>query len=122
MKIFIALDVGFKATHVCVVDDEGAIVWRGVCVTDPEGVGVDVPADAPALEHAVLETGPLSASLYHGLIERGVPAVCICARHAKGVLSVRVNNSRRARRRGSGQTALAAARQAPAEAQNEQFR
>ncbi len=42
---------------------------------------------------AVLETGPLSAFLYHGLIERGVPAVCICARHAKGVLRVRGNKS-----------------------------
>ena len=41
----------------------------------------------------VLETGSLSAFLYHGLIERGIPAVCVCARHAKGVLSTRVNKS-----------------------------
>jgi transposase len=41
----------------------------------------------------ILETGALSAFLYHGLIERGVPAVCVCARHAKGVLSARVNKS-----------------------------
>ena len=41
----------------------------------------------------VLETGPLSAFLYHGLIERGLPAICVCARHAKGVLSTRVNKS-----------------------------
>jgi transposase len=41
----------------------------------------------------VLETGPLSAFLYHGLIERSVPAICVCARHAKGVLGTRVNKS-----------------------------
>jgi transposase len=41
----------------------------------------------------VLETGPLSAFLFHGLAERGVPAICVCARHAKGVLSARVNRS-----------------------------
>jgi transposase len=41
----------------------------------------------------VLETGSLSAFLYHGLVERGVPVTCICARHAKGVLSARVNKS-----------------------------
>lgn len=41
----------------------------------------------------VLETGPLSTFLYHGLIERGVPIECICPRHAKGVLSTRMNNS-----------------------------
>jgi transposase len=41
----------------------------------------------------VLETGALSAFLYHGLSERAVPVVCICARHAKDVLSARVNKS-----------------------------
>ena len=25
-----------KLTHVCVVDGDGAIAWRGVCATDPE--------------------------------------------------------------------------------------
>jgi transposase len=48
---------------------------------------------APELVRVVLETGPLSAFLYHGLFERGAPVVCICARHAKGVLSARVNKS-----------------------------
>jgi transposase len=41
----------------------------------------------------VLETGPLSTFLYHGLHERDVPATCICARHAKRALSARVNKS-----------------------------
>ncbi|MDE1918626.1 MAG: transposase [Sphingomonadales bacterium] len=36
---------------------------------------------------------PLSTFLYHGLVERGVAVECICARHAKGVLSARVNKS-----------------------------
>jgi transposase len=37
--------------------------------------------------------GTLSTFLYHGLVERGVAVECICARHAKGVLSARVNKS-----------------------------
>jgi transposase len=93
MKIFAALDVSDKTTHVCVVDGDGAIVWRGVCATDPAVLTVTLARHAPGLERVVLETGPLSAFLYHGLIERDVPAVCICARHAKGALSVRVNKS-----------------------------
>jgi transposase len=35
----------------------------------------------------------LSAFLYHGLAAYAVPVICICARHAKGVLSARVNKS-----------------------------
>jgi hypothetical protein len=81
MKIFAALDVGDKATHICVLDDEGGVVWRGVCATDPEVIAKTLAHHAPGLVRVVLETGPLSAFLYHGLVEREVPVVCICARH-----------------------------------------
>jgi transposase len=64
-----------------------------VCATDPEALARVLKKRCPAVIRVVLETGPLSAFLYHGLIERGVPAICICARHAKGVLSTRVNKS-----------------------------
>nr|MBA3677071.1 IS110 family transposase [Sphingosinicella sp.] len=73
--------------------DEGGVGWHGVCATDPELIAGTLRKHAPGLARVVLETGPLSAFLYDGLAERGVPVVCICARHAKGVLSVRVNKS-----------------------------
>lgn len=93
MTIYAGLDVSDKATHVCVVDGAGGLVWRGECATDPEVLARTLRRHAPELVRVVLETGPLSTFLYHGLIERGVPVVCICARHAKGVLSVRSNKS-----------------------------
>lgn len=93
MSIFAGLDVSDKTTHVCVVDGEGAILWRGVCATDPEVIAKTLSRHAAGLGRVVLETGPLSAFLYHGLIERAVAVTCICARHAKGVLSTRVNKS-----------------------------
>lgn len=92
-KLYAGLDVSDRLTHICLVDDEGGIVWRGACPTDPEALATILGRHAPHLVRAVLETGSLSAFLYHGLIERGIPAVCICARHAKGVLSARVNKS-----------------------------
>lgn len=91
MAIYAGLDVSDKTTHACVVGDEGDVVWRGVCATDPEVIAKTLARHAPGLVRVVLETGPLSAFLYHGLVEREVPVVCICARHAKGALSVRVN-------------------------------
>lgn len=65
----------------------------GACATDPEVIARTLKTRAPGLVRVVLETGPLSAFLYHGLAERGVPVICVCARHAKGVLSARVNKS-----------------------------
>lgn len=93
MTMYAGLDVSDKTTHVCVVDGAGGLVWRGECASDPEVLAKTLRRHAPGLVRAVLETGPLSTFLYHGLVERGVPVVCICARHAKGVLSVRSNKS-----------------------------
>jgi transposase len=92
-EVYAALDVSDKTTHVCVIDGEGMIAWRGVCASDPRALATMLKKRCPAVIRVVLETGPLSAFLYHGLIERGVPAICVCARHAKGVLSTRVNKS-----------------------------
>jgi transposase len=93
MAFYAGLDVSDKSTHICLVDEAGAIAWRGACATDPQVLMQTLRKHGPDAVRVVLETGPLSTFLYHGLIERGVPAVCICARHAKGVLSTRVNKS-----------------------------
>ena len=93
MTIYAGLDVSDKATHVCVVDGEGTVLRRDVVASDPEALAKWLARHAKGLSRVVLETGPLSTFLYHGLAERGVPAVCICARHAKGALSARVNKS-----------------------------
>lgn len=93
MTFYAGLDVSDKSTHICLVDEAGAIVWRGTCATDPQVLAQTLGKRCPDVARIVLETGALSAFLYHGLIERGVPAVCICARHAKGVLSTRINKS-----------------------------
>ena len=93
MAIYAGLDVSDKSTHVCMVDGEGAIAWRGMCATDPEVIAKTLARHAGGIDRVVLETGSLSAFLYHGLAERGVPVTCICARHAKSVLSSRINKS-----------------------------
>ena len=68
-------------------------MWSGACATDPEVIARTLKVRAKGLKRVILETGPLSAFLYHGLVERGVPVTCVCARHAKGVLSARINTS-----------------------------
>lgn len=93
MSIFAGLDVSDKTTHVCVVDADGVVVKRDVVASDPELLAKWLGKQCPGLVRVVLETGPLSTFLYHGLAERAVPVECICARHAKGVLSARINKS-----------------------------
>ena len=41
-ETYAGLDVSDKATHVCVTDATGAIVWAGACATDPEAIGLIV--------------------------------------------------------------------------------
>jgi len=91
--LYAGLDVSDKKTHICLVDGAGKLHWQGVCATDPETLKRTLNKRAPHLEKVIFETGPLSCFLYHGLIKRGLPAACICARHAKGVLSTRLNKS-----------------------------
>ena len=92
-NIYAGLDISDKTTHICAVDRDGGVIWRGVCATDPEALAGCLKAHCPGLVRVVLETGTLSSFLYHGLAERGFPVICICARHVKGVLSVQVNKS-----------------------------
>jgi len=93
MGIFAGLDVSDKTTHICVVDGEGAVVRRDVVASDPDVLSKWLKRHCKGLIRVVLETGPLSVFLYHGLKERGAAVTCICARHAKKVLSVLVNKS-----------------------------
>jgi transposase len=93
MTIYAGLDVSDKTTHLCVVDADGVVLRRDVVASDPDVIAKWLGRHCPGLIRVVLETGPLSTFLYHGLIERSIPVDCICARHAKGVLATRVNKS-----------------------------
>ena len=54
---YAGLDVSLETTSVCVVDDAGAVVWRGKCASTPEAIAMVLHRHAPALVRAGLETG-----------------------------------------------------------------
>lgn len=91
--LYAGLDVSDKTTSVCIVTVSGRIVRRADVPTSPPLLAAFFRKHAPGLERAVLETGPLSTFLHHELEALWVPVVCICARHAKGVLSVHAHKS-----------------------------
>jgi predicted NBD/HSP70 family sugar kinase len=36
---YVGLDVSLDLTSICVVDEAGAIVWRGKCASEPDAIG-----------------------------------------------------------------------------------
>ena len=80
-EVYAGLDISDKATQICLMDRDGAVAWRGKCASDPEVISVllakQVARLGVVLVRAVLETGPLSVFLYHGLREREVPVIWI---------------------------------------------
>ena len=69
MTIYAGLDVSDKATHICVVDGEGVVLRRDVVASDPEVLAKWLTKHCTGLTRVVLETGPLSTFLYHGLVQ-----------------------------------------------------
>ena len=92
MEEYIGLDVSMKETAVS-IRRGGQRVWRGKCVTDPAAIATLIRKRAPAARRVVFETGPLSVWLFHALRAKGMPAVCIDARHAKAALNMARNKT-----------------------------
>jgi transposase len=93
MDHYAGLDVSLKEISICVVDRDGAIVARGACPADAEGVAAWLRARGLAPRRIVHESGMLSIWLQRGLSRLGLPATCIDARKAHKSLSARLNKS-----------------------------
>jgi transposase len=90
---YVGLDVSLELTSVCVIDQHGAVVWRGKCDTDPHVIAAVIGKHAPNAVRVGLETGLLSNFLTRALRARGVPIVCLDARHAKAALRMQINKT-----------------------------
>jgi transposase len=90
---YVGLDVPLKETSICVVHEAGKIVWRGRRDSTPEAIAEAIKKLARNAVRSGLDSGQLSTWLYHGLKERGLPVICIDARHVKAALSLKVNKT-----------------------------
>jgi transposase len=93
MTHFVGLDVSQRMTAICVVDETGRRVWRGMCPTSPEAIERSVRGFAGEGVCIGLETGPLTPWLVHALRERGLEVLCLDARHARAALKLRINKT-----------------------------
>ncbi len=90
---YVGLDVSLETTSICVIDEKGTAVWRGKCASTPEAITEAVHTYAPAVVRVGLETEQLSNWLTLNLRRRGLPVVCLDARHAKATLSLQINKT-----------------------------
>jgi transposase len=109
VKQSVGLDVSQKETAVCVVDENGKVVFEGKAASNPGALARVIGKRAPTAERIDIETGAMASWLWHELKRVGLPVVCVDARHAHAVLSVRVNKSDPNDARGSARHAAIAA-------------
>jgi transposase len=81
MEYFAGLDISMDETHVCLVDREGAVIYEAKTASNPAAIAAAL-ARAPQCRRVVFETGRMAPMLYHGLVELGLPVVCIESRQA----------------------------------------
>lgn len=93
LKQYVGLDVSLDLTSIAVVDENDQVVWRGSVVSTPDAITEVVQKHAKRADRVGLEAGQLSAWLYHGLRAKGLPVICIDARHAKAALSLKINKT-----------------------------
>ena len=95
MDSYVGLDVSLREVSACVVDEAGTIQFERTLAADPDVIAAWVHAQAPTVRRVGLESGPTSAWLWRELAKRGLPVICIDARHAKAALSMQINKSDR---------------------------
>jgi transposase len=93
MTHFVGLDVSQKMTALCVVDENGSPIWRGVCVSEPERIEQAVRRYAGSDARLGIETGAMTPWLVHELRSRKLDVVCLDARHARAALKMQINKT-----------------------------
>jgi transposase len=98
VEYFAGLDVAMEETAICVIDREGKVVLK--VTTDPDAIFKVLKPYAAKLRRVGHEAGSLSPWLQVELKQRGLPAICVEAWHARAALSAMRNKTDKADARG----------------------
>lgn len=95
MTKYAAIDVSMEETAICVVEEDGLKIAEGKVPTDPDAIADWLARKAGQVARIGMETGPLAVWLWNELTTRGLPIICLDARHANAVLSMMPNKTDR---------------------------
>ena len=71
------------------------VVHHTAVESEPRSIGEHLLGLGLVFSRVGLEAGPLSSWLYAGLVEVGLPAICVETRHMHAALSARINKTDR---------------------------
>jgi transposase len=100
MEYFAGLDVAMEETSICVIDQDGKMVFETAVATDPDAIFTALKNHIRRLRRVGHEAGSLSPWLQVELKRRGLPAICLEAWHARAALSAMRNKTDKADARG----------------------
>jgi hypothetical protein len=92
---FAGLDMSLSTTVLCVVDDQGQVVFEGSVATDAGAIATALASYAPG--RIGLEAGPMSEWLHTGLVRWGLEAVLMEMRQARAALKASLVKTDRVR-------------------------
>ncbi len=95
MDFYAGLDVSMEATTICVVDGDGKVLWEAKLDTDPDAIELLLAEWGIHLKRVGLEAFSFSAWLFTAVAEKGLPMICIEARHAVAALNAMLNKTAR---------------------------
>ena len=100
MEYFAGLDVAMEESAICVIDREGKVVLETKITTDPDAIFKVLKPYVAKLRRIGHEAGSLSPWLQVELKQRGLPAICLEAWHARAALSAMRNKTDKTDARG----------------------
>ncbi|WBU53972.1 IS110 family transposase [Paracoccus sp. SCSIO 75233] len=86
-RYYVGLDVPKDETAICVKSGDGKVLLARKMPTDPDAIAGALSCGGWNFGAVVMETGRMANWLYHKLMRRAPPVVCVDALHAYAVLS-----------------------------------
>lgn len=93
MKYYTGLDVSLKTTAICIINQDGKIVFEESIPTDPATISAVIKDTKLDIERVAIESGSISHWLEQELCKRGLPIVCIDAHKMSKVLAININKT-----------------------------
>ena len=104
MAHFVGVDVSVQETAVCVVDEVGKVICEQKVPSEPDEIITLLTSIGVDYGRVGIEAGPLSPWLVNGMVEAGLPVICVETRHMKSLLKAQqINKSDRHDARGIAQ-------------------